>query len=43
MSDILIQAENISKKYRLGVLNANTFRLYPTRKRSLSTGCMATA
>jgi ABC-type polysaccharide/polyol phosphate transport system, ATPase component len=26
MSDILIQAENISKKYRLGVLNANTLK-----------------
>lgn len=26
MSDILIQAENISKKYRLGVLNANSLK-----------------
>ncbi|PPL01202.1 ABC transporter ATP-binding protein [Parapedobacter indicus] len=26
MSDILIQAENISKRYRLGVLNANTLK-----------------
>lgn len=38
MSDILIRAENISKKYRLGVLNANSLKedlaLWWQRKRS---------
>lgn len=38
MSDILIQAENISKKYRLGVLNANSVKedllLWWRRKRA---------
>src|SRR3546814_803367 len=39
MSDILIQAEDISKRYRLGVLNANTLKedisLWWQRKRRM--------